>query len=162
MKNSLRSHTFELLVGIAYIILFIVYPERTFLAFKHGSLLFLKMLPVFICVVLFSSFISLFLSPKTIEKYMGRQSGLKGTLLAALIGTVIVGPLWILFPLFASLLKKGARISVVGAMIGAFAVKTPWIPYAAGFLGWPFIIITVVLTIVYAVIEGLVMEKVLS
>jgi len=93
---------------------------------------------------------------------MGKQSGLKGVIIAALLGTIIVGPLWVLFPLFGTLLKKGARISVVGAMIGTFAIKTPWIPYAASFLGWPFIIITVILTLIYAILEGLLMEKILN
>ncbi len=162
MKNLLKSHTFEFLVVLTYIILFLICPEKSLIALKRGISLLLKMLPIFLCVVFFSSFIAIFLSPKTIQKYMGKQTGLKGIIIAAILGTLIVGPLWILFPLFGTLLKKGARISVVGAMIGTFAIKTPWIPYAAGFLGWPFIIITVILTLIYAVLEGLLMEKILS
>jgi len=162
MKNLLKSHTFELLVALIYIILFLICPGKSLLALKRGIILLLRMLPIFLCVVLFSSFIAIFLSPKTIQKYMGKQSGLKGVIIAALLGTIIVGPLWVLFPLFGTLLKKGARISVVGAMIGTFAIKTPWIPYAASFLGWPFIIVTTILTFIYAVLEGLLMEKVLN
>ena len=162
MKNLLKSHTFELLVALIYIILFLICPGKSLIALKRGIILLLRMLPIFLCVVLFSSFIAIFLSPKTIQKYMGKQSGLKGVIIAALLGTIIVGPLWVLFPLFGTLLKKGARISVVGAMIGTFAIKTPWIPYAASFLGWPFIIITVILTLIYAILEGLLMEKILN
>ena len=162
MKNLLKSHKFEFIVAIAYGVLFIFFPGKTFIALKDGVVLLLKMLPLFVCVVFFSSFIALFLSPKTIQKYMGKQSGLKGIVIAAILGTLIVGPLWVLFPLFGTLLKKGAKVSVVGAMIGAFAIKTPWIPYAAGFLGWKFITVTVILTLVYAVVEGLLMEKVLK
>ena len=162
IKNLLKSHTFELLVALIYIILFLICPGKSLIALKRGIILLLRMLPIFLCVVLFSSFIAIFLSPKTIQKYMGKQSGLKGVIIAALLGTIIVGPLWVLFPLFGTLLKKGARISVVGAMIGTFAIKTPWIPYAASFLGWPFIIITVILTLIYAILEGLLMEKILN
>jgi len=162
MKKLLKSHAFEFIVVIAYGVLFIFYPEKTFTALKVGLTLLLKMLPIFFCVVFFSCFIAIFLSPKTIQKYMGQQSGLKGVVIAAILGTLIVGPLWVLFPLFGTLLKKGARISVVGAMIGAFAIKMPWIPYAAGFLGWPFITVTVILTLVYAIFEGLLMEKILK
>ncbi len=161
MKKALKTYSFEIIVGISYIILSFFYPQKTFTALKVGTILLLKMLPIFLCVVFFSSFLALFLSPKTIQKYMGKQAGLKGVVIGAVLGTFIVGPLWVLFPLFGTLLKKGARISVVGAMIGAFAIKTPWIPYAAGFLGWPFIAITVVLTLAYAVVEGILMEKVL-
>ncbi len=161
-KNLLTAHWFELSVVIVYIILFALYPEKTFSALKLGAELFLKLLPMFFCVVFFSSFLALFLSPKTIQKYLGKQSGIKGVVYGAIMGTFVVGPLWVLFPLFGQLLKKGARISVVGAMIGAFAIKTSWIPYAASFLGWKFITITVLLTLGYAVIEGILMEKLLQ
>jgi uncharacterized membrane protein YraQ (UPF0718 family) len=162
MRNLLKSHTFEFIVAATYGVLFVLYPQKTFIALKDGTILLLRMLPIFLCVVFFSSFIALFLSPKTIQKYMGKQTGIKGVILGAVLGTFIVGPLWVLFPLFGTLLKKGARISVVGAMIGAFAIKTPWIPYAAGFLGWPFITVTVILTLGYAVVEGFLMEKLLK
>ncbi len=162
MKKILKTYSFEIIVGLTYLVLFFMFPQKTFVALKEGTILLLKMLPVFLCVVLLSSFLALFLSPKSIQKYMGKQAGIKGIALAAILGTFIVGPLWILFPLFGTLLKKGARISVVGAMIGAFAIKTPWIPYAASFLGWPFITITILLTMGYAIIEGILMEKILS
>ncbi|RKX56415.1 MAG: hypothetical protein DRP50_00295 [Thermotoga sp.] len=158
----LKRYWFECVVAILYITLFFILPSKTSCALKEGVVMFVKMLPVFLCVVLFSSFLSAFLSPKTVQRFMGRKTGVKGVLLGALFGTVIVGPLWILFPLYNTLLKKGARLAVIGAMIGAFAIKTPWIPYAAGFLGWPFISIIVILTIGYAVIEGYLMEKVLK
>ncbi len=161
MKKLIKTYSFEVIVFAIYIVLFFVNWNKTLDALKVGTILLLKMLPIFICVVFFSSFIALFLPPKTIQKYMGKQSGLKGIVIGAVLGTFIVGPLWVLFPLFGTLLKKGARISVVGAMIGAFAIKTPWIPYAAGFLGWPFITVTVFLTLGYAVIEGILMEKIL-
>lgn len=158
----LKRYWFECVVAILYITLFFFLPSKTLYALKEGIVLLLKMLPVFLCVVLFSSFLSVFLSPKTVQRIMGKETGVKGVLLGALVGTVIVGPLWILFPLYNTFLKKGARLAVIGAMIGAFAIKTPWIPYAAGFLGWPFISIIVILTISYAVIEGYLMEKILK
>jgi len=158
----LKKYSFEILIAITYIVLFILFPQKTLIAFKEGVILLLKMLPIFICVVFFSSFIAVFLSPKTIQRYMGKETGFKGVVLGAIFGTLIVGPLWILFPLFNTFLKKGARLAVVGAMIGTFAIKTPWIPYAAGFLGWPFMTITVVLTLGYGILEGILMEKILK
>ncbi len=158
----LKRYWFECAVAILYILLFFFLPSKTSCALREGAILFLKMLPVFLCVVLFSAFLSVFLSPKTVQRIMGRETGIKGVLLGALFGTVIVGPLWILFPLYNAFLEKGARLAVIGAMIGAFAIKTPWIPYAASFLGWPFISIIVILTIGYAIIEGYLIERILS
>ena len=160
--NFIRKHWFEISVGVLYVVLLFIFPGKTFFAFKEGMWLLIKMLPVFICVVLFSSFLSVFLSPKTVQRIMGKETGVKGVVFGAFFGTLIVGPLWILFPLYKTFLNKGARVAVVGAMIGAFAIKTPWIPYAAGFLGWPFILISVVLIMAYAVVEGYLIEKVMK
>jgi len=161
MKEYIKKHMFEFSTFLFTAILFIFYPAKTLAAVEEGIILLLRMLPMFLCVVFFSSFLALFLSPKTIQKYLGEESGFWGIVIAAVLGTVIVGPLWILFPLFETLLKKGARISIVGAMVGAFAIKTPWIPYAISFLGAKFILISVILILGYAVVEGLLMEKIL-
>jgi len=161
MKKYIKNHLFEFSTFIFTGILFVFYPVKTIAAVEEGIILLLRMLPMFLCVVFFSSFLALFLSPKTIQKYLGKESGFWGVIIAAVLGTVIVGPLWILFPLFETLLKKGARLSIVGAMVGAFAIKTPWIPYAISFLGAKFILVSVILILGYAVIEGILMEKIL-
>ncbi len=160
--NTVKKHWFEISIGVLYVVLLFVSPDKTFFAFKEGMLLLINMLPIFVCVVLFSSFLSVFLSPKTVQRIMGKETGIKGVISGALFGTLIVGPLWILFPLYKTFLSKGARVAVVGAMIGSFAIKTPWIPYAAGFMGWPFILISVVLIMAYAVVEGYLIEKVMK
>ncbi len=162
MKSILKKHMFEVIVGVLYVILLFFYPDKTIVAFKEGVMLVLKMLPMFICVVLFSSFLSIFLSPKTIQRIMGKETGIKGVMAGAALGTLIVGPLWVLFPLYKTLLNKGARLAIVAAMIGAFAIKTPWIPYGAGFLGWPFMVISIGLIMLYAVVEGYIMEIVIN
>jgi uncharacterized membrane protein YraQ (UPF0718 family) len=159
--SVMKKHWFEISIGITYLVLLFIFPDKTGAAFMEGIWLLLKMLPVFICVVLFSGFLSIFLSPKTVQRLMGKETGVKGVIAGALFGTLIVGPLWIIFPLYKTFLNKGARVAVIGAMIGAFAIKTPWIPYAAGFLGWPFILISVVLIMAYAVLEGYIMEGVM-
>lgn len=160
--DFLKENLFEFIVSLLYILLLLLFPNKTILAFREGIILFLKTLPIFVCVVFLSSFLSLFLSPKKVQKIMGEKTGLKGVILGMAFGTVIVGPLWVLFPLYRTLLKKGARLAAVGAMIGAFAIKTPWIPYAANFLGWPFILISIGLIMVYAIIEGYLIEKILK
>ncbi len=162
MKSGIKTYIFEILIAILYIALAFLYPNKVGAAFLEGMHLILNLLPIFLCVMFFSSFLGVFLSPKTVQKFMGKKSGLKGIVLAVLFGTVIVGPLWVLFPLYKTLLNKGARMAVVGAMVGAFAIKTPWLPFGASLLGWPFISLTTILIFLYAIIQGYIMESVLS
>ncbi len=154
----LKKHSFEVLVAILYVVLLVLYPSKTAMAFQEGMKLVIGIIPLFICIGLFSGFLAVFLSPKTVQRLMGKETGLKGVVAGSLLGTLIVGPLWVLFPLYRTFLDKGARLAVVAAMIGAFAIKTPWIPYGAGFMGWPFMLVSVLLIMAYAVLEGYLIE----
>ena len=162
VKKSYKVYYFEAAIAILYISLSFVYPSKIGSALLEGFHMVLNLLPIFISVMFFSSFISLFMSPKSIQKFLGKDSGFKGILLAAALGTLIVGPMWVLFPLYKTLMNKGARIAIIATMLGAFAIKTPWLPYGASFLGWPFIIISGILIFAYAIAEGYIMEGVMG
>lgn len=157
-----REHWFELFVLLLYISLSLLYPGRVWHAFLLGIRLFVRMLPIFASVVFLSTFLGAFLSPRFIQRFMGKNSGIKGIIIAVVLGTVIVGPMWAMFPMFKTFMDKGARVAVVVALVGTFAVKTPWLPYAATFLGWEFVVVSVVLIICYAVVSGLAMERLLK
>ncbi|MCD6419370.1 MAG: hypothetical protein J7L41_01475 [Synergistetes bacterium] len=158
----MKEHWFEFFVLLLYISLSLFYPGKVQQAFWVGIGLFFKMLPIFASVVLFSTFLGVFLSPKFIQRFVGKDSGIKGIIIAVILGTVIVGPMWVMFPMFKTFMEKGARVAVVVALVGTFAVKTPWLPYAATFLGWEFVIVSVVLIVCYAVVSGLAMERLLG
>ena len=49
-------------------------------------------------------------SKRTVERLMGEASGIKGTSIAILLGTVAMGPLYAAFPIGKSLLDKGASL----------------------------------------------------
>ena len=54
---------------------------------------------------------------KIIERLLGKDSGISGIGVAILAGTAAAGPLYVAFPVAASLLKKGARISNVAIFL---------------------------------------------
>jgi uncharacterized membrane protein YraQ (UPF0718 family) len=66
-------------------------------------------------------------------KYMGPQSGIKGTLIAFLLGSFAAGPLYGAFPLAAVLMKKGAGFMNILIFIGAWRQRK----YRCSFLKWP-------------------------
>ena len=162
MKKCLKAHWFEISIVILYIVLGIFYPAKIILSLKLGGILILKVLPIFLCVMYFAGFLSNFISKETVQKVIGKESGIIGMIVGILLGTVFVGPLWIMFPLYNELLQKGAKMSIIGAMMATFAIKTPWIPYAATFLGWKFMGLTLLFIIIYAIIQGYLMELILA
>ena len=72
-------------------------------------------------------------------KYMGEGSGLKGILLALLIGSAAAGPLYGAFPVAAVFMKKGVKFSNILIFIGAWSTtKIPMILFEFSALGVPF------------------------
>jgi uncharacterized membrane protein YraQ (UPF0718 family) len=67
---------------------------------------------------------------------MGEGSGLKGVLLALLIGSAAAGPLYGAFPVAAVFMKKGVRFKNVLIFIGAWSTtKIPMFLFEMASLG---------------------------
>jgi uncharacterized membrane protein YraQ (UPF0718 family) len=110
-------------VGI-YLIMFILLfasfiksREKTILALKKAWMSFENILPLFLSILFVIGIMLAILSPQTISKIIGQQSGLLGILLAAIIGSCTVIPGFITFPLAATLLKSGAGLTQIIVLI---------------------------------------------
>lgn len=114
-------------------------------------------------VIVLMGLFNVWISKKTITTYLGKQSGLKGSLISVFLGALPTGPLYVAFPLASSMIKKGARISNIVVFLSAWAcLKIPQELVELQFLGWKFLIVRWTLTVVFVVIMGVVIEKVLD
>jgi uncharacterized membrane protein YraQ (UPF0718 family) len=100
--------------------------------------------PVLVLCGLFDAWV-----PKqTIERLMGDNSGIKGTSVAFLLGTVAMGPLYAAFPIGKALLNKGASLYNVAVFLCVWAsIKIPMILFEIKFLGAEFALLRLALTI---------------
>ena len=77
-------------------------------------------------IVILIGLFAVFVPKQMVADYLGHASGLKGFLLAALLGSLPTGPLYVAFPLAAAMLKKGARIATIIVFLTAWAcIKLP-------------------------------------
>jgi uncharacterized membrane protein YraQ (UPF0718 family) len=83
-----------------------------------------------------------------VERHIGKESGVKGTLWVILLATLQAGPLYSSFPVAYLLWKKGCSPFNVFVYLGAFSVmKIPMLTFEVGFLGWKFSLLRTVLSI---------------
>lgn len=115
--------------------------------------------PVFILMGLFEVWV-----PKSfIQKYMGREAGIRGMLLAFVFGTLPTGPVYIAFPLAAAMFKKGARIMNITIFLGTWAAaKLPQLMIELQFLGASFTLLRFVLTLLSVIAIGFIVEKLIA
>ena len=91
--------------------------------------------PIFVLLGL----LDVWIDRETMMKYMGEHSGLRGNLLAFVLGSAAAGPLYAAFPMAGVLVKKGARMLNVFIFIGAWATtKIPLIMFEVATLGFRF------------------------
>lgn len=115
--------------------------------------------PIFILIGLLDVWV-----PKEVMiKYMGKGSGLKGGLLAILLGAVGAGPLIVAFPVAALLIKKGAKFSYVFLFLGAWtSVKLPIFMFELANFGPKFTLIHVSSSLLIYLIGAIIIEVSLS
>ncbi len=88
--------------------------------------------PVFIILGL----LDIWIPRETMVKYMGEDSGVKGVILAIILGSAAAGPLYGAFPIAAIFMKKGVKFSNVLIFIGAWSTtKIPMFLFEMSSLG---------------------------
>lgn len=160
--KKLKRFTAPILILLVFIGLAIGMPETaarsskvTWDYFKEMALI---MPPVFILMGLMEVWI-----PKDkIHKWLGSGSGVKGAVIAFGLGTLPTGPLYVAFPMTATLIRKGASISNMVMFLGSWAaLKIPQLMVEIKFLGISFTLVRFVLTLFALVLIGFVMEVIL-
>lgn len=94
--------------------------------------------PIFVLLGL----LDVWVDRETMMKYMGDNSGLRGHLLAFILGSAAAGPLYAAFPMAGVMLKKSASMMNVFIFIGAWSTtKIPLIMFETATLGFRFMIL---------------------
>ena len=154
----IRSQWLLLFTAGLYLWAMAVSPQRAWQAFVNGASLFASVLLLIVAVFGLVGILQTWISRDLIVRLLGRDSGIKGLLIAALCGTLLIGPAYIIFPLLMSLQRQGARWAVIVIVLSSYAVKLQMIPIEIEFLGWPFSLGRSVLTVALSIPVGLLIE----
>lgn len=158
----IRSQWLLLMVIGLYLWAFNQSPEKAWQALQISSTTLASVLLLIAAVFGLVGLLQVWISRDLIVRLLGREGGIKGLLLAALCGTLLIGPAYIIFPLLMSIHKQGARWAVITIVLSAYAVKLQMIPIEIEFLGWPFSLGRSLLTVILAIPTGLLVEALME
>lgn len=108
------------LYALAVLLLVLSYARdryKTKMALVKAWKSFYNLLPQVLGIILFVGVSLAILSPASISKLIGSESGLLGIILAAVVGSVTLIPGFVAFPLAAALLKGGAGYPQIAALV---------------------------------------------
>ena len=112
--------------------------------------------PVFILLGL----LDVWVPRETMVKYMGEGSGIKGIILAIILGSAAAGPLYGAFPVAAVFMKKGVKFSNILIFIGAWSTtKIPMFLFEISELGAKFAVTRLVVDIPGIILIAYILSK---
>lgn len=163
MKKFLKQFKLPLGVALVYILLFVFSPDIARRSSEVTWEYFLEMAFILPPVFILMGLMEVWLPKDKIQKWLGNDSGLRGGFFSLALGTLPTGPVYVAFPLAASLLHKGASITNVVIFLGSWAaLKIPQLMVEIKFLGLPFALTRFALTTIALIIMGLFMKAVLT
>ena len=159
----LKKFKLPVLIGCIFVALAIFAPatagRSAWVTWDYFKEMALILPPVFILMGLMEVWV-----PKDkIRKWLGNGSGIRGGLISLVLGSLPTGPLYVAFPMTATLLRKGASLTNMVIFLGSWAaLKIPQLMVEIKFLGVYFTGLRFVLTLAALVIMGLIIEAVLG
>jgi uncharacterized membrane protein YraQ (UPF0718 family) len=113
----------------------------------------LKVLP---CAFLLIGLFEVWVKKESIEKHLGKNSGMRAYVWIILLSSTTVGGLYVAFPVAYSLFKKRAKLSVIFTYVGASAVcRIPMMIFEASFMGIKFTLIRLIVSIPLVVLSSI-------
>ena len=121
---------------------------------------FREMLSVLPPIFILLGLLDVWVDRATMMKYTGKGSGIKGVLIAFLLGSAAAGPLYAAFPFAGVMLKKGSSITNVMIFVGAWSTtKIPLLAFEAASMGLKFMLARLALSLVGILLIAFVTEK---
>ena len=157
-KNTNKgSYIFLAVMVIAYVVLYIVSPDKTLDALLYVLNIIKEILPILLMVYVFMlafSFINEKKLRATIEK---APMALKYVLMGAL-GTLSHGPIYAWYPFLKDLNEKGLSQGTVGTFLYARGIKLTLLPMLVSFFNLKYVIVLTITLFIFSLMEGILLD----
>src|SRR3990172_10066229 len=150
------------MIVIAVILGIIAYakePPLLFSGLKAGGTMFSGILPLLLAAFAIAGFIQVLVPKEFIMRWVGKEAGLRGILIACLAGGITPGGPYVSFPIVAALYKAGAGIGAIVAYVTAWSLWAGGrFPIEIGLIGPKVTLIRLVSTFIFPPIAGLIAQ----
>lgn len=161
MKKIENKYVFLILVGIIYLILFLVNQVVFKSSLNYFLNLLVKIIPIFILVFILMSIMNYFITPKFIIKHLGKK-GIKKWFYVIAGGILSTGPIYMWYPLLADLKNKGLNYGLIACFLYNRAIKIPLLPLMIFYFSLKYVIVLGIVMIFVSVIQGIILNKLME
>lgn len=164
MRSFLKKNWISsLLLVVILILAYLAYSRGGWIlifgGFKNGISILFREIPLLAAAFLTAGLIQALVKKEFITRWLGKDSGIKGILLACLGGGLIPGGPYVYYPIAGALLSSGAGLGVLVAFVTA---KNLWsvsrLPYEFALLGSSITIRRYLITFLIPPLIGILVE----
>ncbi|MCD6399588.1 permease [candidate division WOR-3 bacterium] len=119
----------------------------------------MKLFYILLIVFFFIFITNLFLKPKTIIKYLGRGSGIRGWIISLVAGIISMGSIYLWYPMLSDLREKGMSEGLIAVFLYSRAVKIPILPVMIYYFGWAFVVLMTFFMVLFSIFLGIIMDR---
>ncbi|MDY6950497.1 MAG: permease [Thermodesulfobacteriota bacterium] len=143
-----------------YLLLFVFYPANIQKSLEASGHVLFQIFPALCLIILLMGLVNHFVNPRTVSKYVGKGSGIKGWFLAICTGILSHGSIYAWYPLLRDLRKQGMRSALIAVFLYNRAIKIPLLPLMVHYFGIPFVVILTASMIIASIVQGHAVEMI--
>lgn len=163
MKKFIKRYGVAILLIAINVVIGLIYPDIGLKSLALTKQNLIEMISVIPPIFILLGLLDVWVDRATMIKYTGKGSGIKGVLLAFLLGSAAAGPLYAAFPVAGIMLKKGSSLLNVFIFIGAWSTtKIPMLTFEAASMGPAFTFIRLGLSIIGIIVIAFITQKSLN
>ena len=147
-------------VASIYFLLFFLHPDKIKNSLKISADALIQLLPFLLLIILFMGIMNYFVNPRTVSKYVGKGSGIKGWFLAIFTGMLSHGPVYAWYPLLRDLRNQGMKSGLIAAFLYNRAIKIPLLPLMVYYFGTRFVLIFTCYIVVASIVQGWIIQMI--
>jgi len=161
-KKDNAGWYFLLIVILIYIIFSIIKPNIVVPSLEFFWSIIIKIIPIFILIFVLMVLIDYFVKPKKLQKYLGKNAGIKGWLIAIISGIISTGAIYMWYPLLNELQKQGVRNAFIATFLYNRAIKIPLLPLLIFYFGLAYTIVLTIVMVIVSIFQGIIVEKIIK
>lgn len=130
---------------------------------KSAGNLLLQITPLLILAFIIAGMVQVLVPHEIISRWVGMESGFRGILIGSAIGGILPGGPFVSMPIAAGLLRTGASIGTMVALLTAWSLLAfTRLPIEVGLLGWKFTFIRLACVFFFPPIAGFIANRFFS
>ena len=159
MKDKTNILLILVLIGLGVLLVMDGGMPKLIQGFSVSAHTFINTAPLLVAAFLVAGFTQVLVTKEFVTRWLGKESGWKGIMLASFAGALIPGGPYVYYPIAAVIMKNGAGMGVLIAFVTA---KNLWsisrLPYEVALIGGQVTLYRFLLTLIFPPLLGWVSE----